>query len=73
MWKKEEVKSQGLPENVPGNSANSPSPVNSAPREASSSLPVSTKSSACISQGIRIKGEVTGSEDLFVDGHVEGN
>jgi len=72
MWKKEEVKSQGLPENVPGNSANSPAPVSSAPREASSSLPVSTKSSACISQGIRIKGEVTGSEDLFVDGHVEG-
>jgi len=27
---------------------------------------------ACISQGIRIKGEVTGSEDLFVDGVVEG-
>jgi len=72
MWKKEEVKSQGLPENVPGNSANSPAPVSSAPREASDSLPVSTKSSACISQGIRIKGEVTGSEDLFVDGHVEG-
>jgi len=27
---------------------------------------------ACISHGIRIKGEVTGSEDLFVDGVVEG-
>src|SRR6266852_259829 len=72
MWKKEDVKSQGLPENVPGNSANSPAPVSSASRDASASLPVSTKSSACISQGIRIKGEVTGSEDLFVDGHVEG-
>jgi len=27
---------------------------------------------ACISHGIRIKGEVHGSEDLFIDGHVEG-
>jgi cytoskeletal protein CcmA (bactofilin family) len=74
VWKKEDVKSQALPENLPGNSANSPAavPVSSTPREASTSLPVSSKASACISQGIRIKGEVTGSEDLFVDGHVEG-
>jgi len=25
-----------------------------------------------LSQGIRIKGEITGSEDLFIDGNVEG-
>ena len=72
MWKKEDVKSQGLPENMLGDPANSPAPASGAPREASTSVPVSLKSSACISQGIRIKGEVTGSEDLFVDGHVEG-
>jgi cytoskeletal protein CcmA (bactofilin family) len=72
MWKKEDVKSQGLPENAPGNPASALAPLSSAPREASTGLSVSTKSSACISQGIRIKGEVTGSEDLFVDGHVEG-
>jgi cytoskeletal protein CcmA (bactofilin family) len=35
-------------------------------------VPVSTKAAACISQGIKIKGEVTGSEDLFVDGQVDG-
>jgi cytoskeletal protein CcmA (bactofilin family) len=35
-------------------------------------LSVSSNAAACISQGIRIKGEVTGSEDLFVDGHVDG-
>ena len=35
-------------------------------------LPVSSKAAACISQGIKIKGEVTGSEDLFVDGQVDG-
>src|SRR5207302_11267218 len=38
----------------------------------SSSLATSSRAAACISQGIRIKGEVTGSEDLFVDGMVEG-
>jgi cytoskeletal protein CcmA (bactofilin family) len=72
MWKKEDVKSQGLPENVPVNSANLPAPLVNSPRESSPSPAVSLKASACISQGIRIKGEVTGSEDLFVDGHVEG-
>ena len=32
----------------------------------------SPRSGASISQGIRIKGEVTGSEDLYIDGVVEG-
>jgi cytoskeletal protein CcmA (bactofilin family) len=72
VWKKEDVKSQGLPENTPGNAANSPAPANNAVREASPRQPASSSGSASISQGIRIKGEVTGSEDLFVDGHVEG-
>jgi cytoskeletal protein CcmA (bactofilin family) len=38
----------------------------------SAPLPVSPRAAACISQGIRIKGEITGKEDLFVDGTVEG-
>jgi cytoskeletal protein CcmA (bactofilin family) len=33
---------------------------------------VSAKATACITQGIKIKGEITGSEDLFIDGPVEG-
>jgi cytoskeletal protein CcmA (bactofilin family) len=72
VWKKEDVKSQGLPENGPGISANSPATGSVARPAASASVPVPSGASACISQGIRIKGEVTGSEDLFVDGHVEG-
>jgi cytoskeletal protein CcmA (bactofilin family) len=72
MWKKEDVKSPGAPENAPGPALNSPTPINGSARDASAAAPVSSKASACISQGIRIKGEVTGSEDLFVDGHVEG-
>jgi len=37
-----------------------------------SALPVSPRAAACITQGIRIKGEITGKEDLFVDGTLEG-
>src|SRR6267378_2016615 len=74
MWKKEDAK----PEEVSNNSA---TPVNSATLSGSATastppvsnaLPSSSRVAACISQGIRIKGEVTGSEDLFVDGVVEG-
>jgi len=75
MWKKEDLKSQGVPviSTVPVHSpgASNPGPV-AAPRENSSALPVSSRAVACISQGIKIKGEVHGSEDLFIDGHVEG-
>src|SRR5215471_7275960 len=77
MWKKEEARPQGSRENTPATSSAPPvapspvQPVNSAP-PAVAPLPVSPRAAACISQGIRIKGEVTGSEDLFVDGQVEG-
>ena len=75
MWKKEDLKSQGVPEisTTPVNSpvASNLGPV-AAPRENSPALSVSPRAVACISQGIRIKGEVHGSEDLFIDGYVEG-
>jgi cytoskeletal protein CcmA (bactofilin family) len=75
MWKKEDLKSQGVPE-ISAASVNSAAPSSAgavvAPRENSPALPVSPRAVACISQGIRIKGEVHGSEDLFIDGHVEG-
>jgi len=72
VWKKEDVKSPGVPENGPGAPTSSPTTGSSVARKGSTSVPVPSSASACISQGIRIKGEVTGSEDLFVDGHVEG-
>lgn len=75
MWRKEEPKSQGVAEPVmpPGvtvsqSSTQSPVPV----AAVGSPLPVSPRAAACISQGIRIKGEVIGKEDLFVDGTLEG-
>ena len=74
MWKKDDAKPEAVPSNLPAASTPassfSPAPV-SAP-SLSGALPTSSRAAACISQGIKIKGELTGSEDLFVDGVVEG-
>jgi len=74
MWKKEDGKPQAAPEisTAPVGAATTPIPISSPIRETPKEVPVSSKASACISQGIKIKGEVTGSEDLFVDGQVDG-
>ena len=75
MWRKEEPKSQGVAEPVMPPSATPPqsSTPSSAPVAAvGSPLPLSPRAAACIAQGIRIKGEVIGKEDLFVDGTLEG-
>lgn len=76
MWKKEDGKTQGVPEisttPVVATSASNPA-VTTARESQPVSAPASSRGEACIiSQGIRIKGEVTGSEDLFVDGLVDG-
>jgi len=47
-------------------------PSNVAAAAVGSALPVSPRAAACITQGIRIKGEIIGKEDLFVDGTLEG-
>src|SRR5882757_7699512 len=85
MWRKDEVKPQGEPQATAPGTANTSfppastaiAPASAAPsapvqNAAPSPLPVSPRAAACISQGIRIKGEITGKEDLFVDGTVEG-
>ena len=74
MWKKEDSKPEAVSSNTaaPATAPISPSPVTANTLSVSGSAPVSSRAAACISQGIRIKGEVTGSEDLFVDGSVEG-
>ena len=80
MWRKEEAKPQVAPQapsapvsGFPQTSTNS-APVSSSltPSAAPVALPVSPRAAACISQGIKIKGEITGKEDLFIDGTVEG-
>ncbi len=75
MWKKEDSKPEGVSGNSPAPPSTPafPSSTPSASTPAFSVAPAtSPRAAACISQGIRIKGEVTGSEDLFVDGVVDG-
>jgi cytoskeletal protein CcmA (bactofilin family) len=72
MWKKEDSKPQGVAENSGAPASTVPISTPTIAAVTPVSAPVSPRAAACISQGIRIKGEVTGSEDLFVDGVVEG-
>ena len=78
MWKKEETKPQGVPEKpvasriLPHSATPALPPVRFSLLRRLPRRPRAARSSASIGQGIRIKGEVTGSEDLFVDGVVDG-
>jgi cytoskeletal protein CcmA (bactofilin family) len=74
MWKKEDGKPQGVPEisTTPVAASSAPSISSFPARDASKEAASSSNASASISQGIKIKGEVTGSEDLYVDGQVDG-
>jgi cytoskeletal protein CcmA (bactofilin family) len=76
MWRKEEPRASGAPEVAATPAAGIPQPGTTtntnAPVAAGSALPVSPRAAACVTQGIRIKGEITGKEDLFVDGTLEG-
>ena len=70
MWRKvDEPKAHPVPEisTAPKISTDALSPARAVPE-----APLTSRAVACISQGIRIKGEITGREDLFVDGEVEG-
>jgi cytoskeletal protein CcmA (bactofilin family) len=78
MWRKEEAKPQAAPQAPAPSTVGSQPATVSAPASApvsaatSATLPVSPRATACITQGIRIKGEITGKEDLFIDGTLEG-
>jgi cytoskeletal protein CcmA (bactofilin family) len=74
MWKKDDVKPEVISNNLstPASTVTSSSPTSSTTAPLSGGIPTSSRAAACISQGIKIKGELTGSEDLFVDGVVEG-
>lgn len=71
MWRKEDANPQTSPEaSAPtGNVANPGRPGTS---PIGSTQPSGGKVPACVSQGIKIKGEVAGTEDLFIDGTIEG-
>jgi cytoskeletal protein CcmA (bactofilin family) len=71
MWRKEESNPQASPEVSP-QSSNAANPVKTGPNPLSNTQPAGNKTPACVSQGIKIKGEVMGTEDLFIDGVIEG-
>ena len=70
MWRKEEGRPQGSPEISTGTV--NPTMGMSGGKTAPAPVIVSPKAAACVSQGIRIKGDIIGSEELFIDGQIEG-
>jgi cytoskeletal protein CcmA (bactofilin family) len=74
MWRKEDGKPQPSSEISTGALKSIPGvgPMANNPKDAFGGAQPSSKAVACVSQGIKIKGELTGSEDLFIDGQVEG-
>ena len=73
MWRKsEEPKAQSLPD-ISTSSHISTNVISTTPKGEPPAPPLSPRAAACISQGICITGEITGNEDLFVDGEVKGN
>lgn len=70
MWRKEDGSSQApsavSPSSRPPTGFEKPEIITSTPQ------PLSPRAPACVSQGIKIKGDVEGNEDLFVDGVIEG-
>jgi cytoskeletal protein CcmA (bactofilin family) len=66
MWRKaEENKPQRSPDSAP-------SPLPSTQRPGDVTPPVSPNAPACVSQGLRVKGEISGRGDLYLDGTFEG-
>ena len=74
MWRKEEEKLKSPSENSTGSPNPTPGvgPMTINPKEAFGGTQTTSKAVACVSQGIKIKGELSGTEDLFIDGKVEG-
>jgi cytoskeletal protein CcmA (bactofilin family) len=72
VWKKEDAKPQGVSDISTTPAGAAPAGNSNAGNSTAANAPVSSRATACISQGITIKCEVTGKEDLFVDGVLEG-
>ena len=67
MWRKsEETKPQPAPDSSPAAAPSSQLP------SAAAVPPVSPNAAAGVSRGIKIKGEISGRDDLFLDGEFEG-
>src|SRR6266481_6418949 len=70
MWRKsEDIKPKSSPGSSPGSS---PSSVSSAQHPGTAAPLGSAGTPAAVSQGIKIKGEISGHGDLCLDGEFEG-
>ena len=74
MWKPTQP-NQSAPTPTPTPEAPRPTPVQAQPsfEAARPAAAPSTGEQASISKGLSIKGEITGSESLFIDGKIEGS
>jgi cytoskeletal protein CcmA (bactofilin family) len=72
MWKPTNQQGQSTPPSTPEPARPAPvQPAYEAPRAAAAAAAVGEQAS--ISKGLSIKGEITGTESLFIDGKVEGS
>lgn len=71
MWKPSQPEPQSPPQ-APPEPVRPPAPAAS-PIESANRAAVASTDQASISKGLSIKGEITGSESLFIDGKVEGS
>src|SRR3974390_2210509 len=72
MWRKEDGSPQTSTEAGLAVNSTSGTKAGAIGGSSSSGPTLSPHAAACISQGIQIKGELNGTEDLFVDGNVDG-
>ena len=72
MWRKEDGSPQTSTEAGLAVNSTSGTKAGTIGGSSSSGPTLSPHAAACISQGIQIKGELNGTEDLFVDGNVDG-
>ena len=74
MWKRKEDESSPAPEHSLTGSAMTPSPnAPQRPMETPRSEPLRSVEIANIGKSVVVKGELSGSEDLIIDGEVEGS
>src|SRR5579863_10260499 len=74
MWKRKEDEHSPAPEHSLTGSPATPAPsVPQRPMEAPRSEPLRSVEVATIGKSVVVKGELSGSEDLMIDGEVEGS
>jgi cytoskeletal protein CcmA (bactofilin family) len=72
MWKRDESVKPTPPPQPPATPAPAPAPTSSVPKPISDTRGQIERDKVNIGKSVVIKGELSGSEDLTIEGHVEG-